>query len=917
MSDDPNAETANALAEQQRKLEEHREILMRGNITRSRVKWYEEAKRSTKYFLNLEKRNYVSKLIPCLKLDHGETIQNQCEILRTLHRHFSEAFHSQDTEDDPTDFLNSIELKQLSSVEFDEMRKPLTLEEVGRALYAMKNNKSPGSDGFPAEFYKYFWSDLKFIVMRMLVSSYESRVMPPSLQEGIIILIPKSGRPRNQINSYRPITLLNTSYKILSATIANRYKRVIGRLVDPAQSGFIKGRFLGDNTRLMSDIITYLQDERKSGIFLSLDIEGAFNSVSWKFIDASLVKYNFPPEIIRWFNLMKEGAHARVLHNGHLSEKINLFRSCRQGDPVSPYIFLLAIECLAAPVRQNKNIRGIIIGGLENKVSCYADDTLFFLDGSINSCRCLFNDLGIFAKFSGLRPNIAKTQAMWVGYDVENRAQLCGDLPIQWTNRMKVLGIIFENNALNMSRSNFESKLDEIRAVIKTWQRRHLTFYGKICVIKSLLLSKLTHLFSALPNPPPEFMQALNNILFKFVWNGKRDKISRRSLVQPVTLGGAGMVDIHLYLKSLKISWVRRQLQSDNPWAKLFEKKIARGNCMWDRNSRSLRNFAKSIQTTCHFWSEVAEAVADLKVAYGDYDPGDMASCSLWYSDYSKFCTSRINSWFCKGLHFFNDLVNIDGTIMTFEDAKLQYEIAGAKFDYDCLVSSLPRSWKLASKIKLVGPLIDPSLLFIISQAHGVTHIYRMLTEKEMREYTHKWERKWNEMFLGLEWKDIYLNNVLATSSMRYRSIQYKIITRTHVTQNLLYRIGISESGYCVRCREVKENIEHKFWHCPIVQTFWKTIKDWLTANRLLEAESEFVAKTVLLGLGASALVNHVTSVAKIVIAKREHLSLSEVIRWLRNDRELEQMVALYKGDMSTFEKKWNCVTEEMLTACL
>ena len=157
--------------------------------------------------------------------------------------------------------------------------------------------------------------------MRMLVSCYESCVMAPSLQEGIIILIPKNGRPRNQISSYRPITLLNTSYKILSASIANRYKRVIGRLIDPAQSGFIKGRFIGDNTRLMSDLISYMQNERKSGIFLSLDIEGAFNSVSWKFINAALVRYNLPPEIIRWFNVMNEGAHARVLYNGYLSEK--------------------------------------------------------------------------------------------------------------------------------------------------------------------------------------------------------------------------------------------------------------------------------------------------------------------------------------------------------------------------------------------------------------------------------------------------------------------------------------------------------------------------------------------------------------------------------------------------------------------
>ena len=156
MSSNPDVETDDALAEQQRKLEDHRELLMRGNIIRSRVKCYEEGERSTNYFLNLEKRYYVDKLIPCLLADNGRIIHNQSEILAVLQRHFSEVFHSHHNQDDHMDFLNSIELKQLSSVDFDEMEKPLTLDEVARSLYAMKNKKSAGSDGFPAEFYEYF-----------------------------------------------------------------------------------------------------------------------------------------------------------------------------------------------------------------------------------------------------------------------------------------------------------------------------------------------------------------------------------------------------------------------------------------------------------------------------------------------------------------------------------------------------------------------------------------------------------------------------------------------------------------------------------------------------------------------------------------------------------------------------------------
>ena len=686
---------------------------------------------------------------------------------------------------------------------------------------------------------------------------------------------------------------------------------MIGKLVDPAQSGFIKGRFIGDNTRLMSDIIAYLKEESRSGVFLSLDIEGAFNTVSWKFINAALVRYKIPLEMIKWFNLMNEGSFARILYNGHLSDKIKLSRSCRQGDPVSPYIFLLAIECLAVQVRQNQNIKGITIHGIEIKVSCYADDTLFLLDGSVNSCRRLFHDLGTFAKFSGLRPNIAKTQAMWVGHGVEERTGLCEELPIQWTNRMKVLGISFENDLDNMSKNNFEGKIDEIKSVIKTWYRRHLTIYGKICVIKSLILPKLTHLLSSLPNPTPEFIRGLDTILYQFVWNGKRDKISRKSMAKQVQYGGAGMVDTHSYMQALKVSWVKRQLQSDNQWAKLFECKIGFGDCIWDRNARSLKNFSRRIQFN-RFWSDVALAVAEFKAAYGDYSWDEMSSCSLWYSDYSKFYNNRIHSWFSRGIRFLNDMLKADGAIMSFEEAKHIYGIAGLQFDYDCVVSSLPRIWRTANKTKLYGPLIDPSLAFILSKSHGAKHIYGKLVSLKIKGHVHKWERKWNEAFRDIAWNEVY-GNISRINSMRYRSTQYKIVTRTHATQSLLHQIGVANSNTCNRCREYEDNIEHKFWHCRFVQIFWNSIADWLTANQILENRTNLSAKSVLLGLGAaSTFIGHVILVAKMIIQRREHLRLTEVIRWLQSDRELEEVVARVRGDRRPFVEKWEPATEAL-----
>ena len=908
MNVNPSAEIAEQLTEKHKQLEEVREVRLHGSIRRSRARWFEEGEKSSKYFLNLEKRNYISKLIPCLRLDNGEVVQSQFKILETLQQHYGRMFCSHDYGDnDPGEFLDSIQLKELSDTEIKRMKEPLTLDKVSRALFDMKNNKSPGIDGFPAEFYKYFWQELKFIVLRMFKSCYEAGTMPVSLQEGVITLIPKSGKPRNLINSYRPITLLNTSYKLLSASIANRYKESIHKLVDPEQSGFIKGRFIGDNTRLMSDVMAYLRHEKRSGIFLSLDIEGAFNTVSWKFIKAVLSKYKFPDEMIRWFNLMNEGTNARILYNGHLSEKISMFRACRQGDPISPYIFLLAIEGLAAKIRQNNTIKGITISGVEVKVSSYADDTLFFLDGSVNSCRHLFHDLGVYAKFSGLRPNIAKTQAMWVGYEVEEKTGICEELPIQWTKRMKVLGVVFENNDVNMLNSNFEPKIDEVTAIVNSWRQRHLTIYGKICVVKCLLLPKLTHLLSALPNPPSEFMEKLNTILFKFIWNGKRDKIKRKSVVLPTECGGAGMVDVRLYNKSLKVSWVRRQLCSDNYWAKLFDLKISQGDFIWDRNNKSLRCFSSQLHFI-RFWKDVIEALADYKEAYKptDNDPTQISSCNIWYSDYSKFSNGRINAWFSKGIRFLNDLLDVDGNIMTFDRAKQIYDISGLAFDYSTLILSLPRHWRVENKVKLIGPLIEPLLLSVVSQKQGVKHIYRKLIQNQTSKHTHIWERRWDDAFPDIVWADVYKNNVRAITSTRYRSLQYKIITRTHVTQQLLHHMGESQSCLCLRCNRAIDKIEHKFWFCLYVRNFWREIEDWLLENGIIKRGNNLTSKTVLLGLGSSTLLNHIMVAAKMIIAKNEPLRLNGLINRLRDDRELEEIAYTITDRRRIFTDKWD-----------
>ena len=309
------------------KLEELRKVKMEGIVTRSRTRWYEEGEKSTAYFMGLEKRNYVNKLIAALRDKNNEKKTKQTEIMEILFQHFSDLFAERPIDRiKAEEFVDGLEMKHLSEVQREEMDRPLTLPELTDALREMSNNKAPGTDGFPAEFFKAFWKDIKHFFFRMTTESYENGTLPKSLKEGIISLIPKPLKPRDEVKSYRPITLLNASYKIISSAVANRVKKALPDVVGNEQTGFIRNRFIGDNTRLTYDLIHLLNKTNRTALFLSLDIQDAFNSVNWEFIRIILRKLHFPQFCIQWFDTLCFEAASLIVYNGHISKRIRLER---------------------------------------------------------------------------------------------------------------------------------------------------------------------------------------------------------------------------------------------------------------------------------------------------------------------------------------------------------------------------------------------------------------------------------------------------------------------------------------------------------------------------------------------------------------------------------------------------------------
>ena len=424
-------------------LEEIIKVRTQGAILRCKIKWYNEGEKNTKYFLNLEKRHFKLSTISQLKITDQEFVTSDKEILAECENFYKKLYTSQKnvipTENDLFQPENDTVLDNNDAMSCEGH---LTEQECLKALRSMDREKTPGTDGLPAEFYRTFWKDLSPLLISALNYSYDEGSLSITQRRGIIKLIPKKDAEPHLIKNWRPLTLLNCDYKIAAKAIANRIKSVIPKLINNDQTGFLKGRFIGENIRLIDNIINYASQKNIPGLLLFIDFEKAFDSLEWSFIERTLQYFGFGPSLISWFQTFYKNIESCVLNNGWASCFIQLQRGVRQGCPLSPYLFILSAEILAKAIRSNKNIKGISVNNSEIKISQYADDTTFILNGTSESLSATLQTIETFGSMSGLRLNSKKTEALWIGSMVGNKEKLFPEKNFKWPeNKVKVLGV--------------------------------------------------------------------------------------------------------------------------------------------------------------------------------------------------------------------------------------------------------------------------------------------------------------------------------------------------------------------------------------------------------------------------------------------------------------------------------------------
>ena len=832
-----------------------------GILIRSKAQWCEEGEKSTKFFLNLEKRNYNTKCIKTLITNNNTQITDMTEIIAEQKKFYETLYTSKAdrsielpeynffTEDNTIPILTNTD-KQMCESE-------ITTEECEKALKLLENGKSPGSDGFTTDFYKFFWSDLKDTLFNSYLESFETKSLSQFQKLGILNLLPKKDKDLRYLANWRPVSLLNTDYKILTKLLAIRLQKVITNIIDPDQVGYIKDRYIGENIRIMYDLLLYADIEELEAYVTQIDFEKAFDSIEWDFLIKALKVFNFGDNFISWIKILYTDISACVGNNGHFSGYFKLSRSIRQGCPISALLFLIVVELLAHKIRITEEIKGIQIQDQEHKIKTMADDaTLFSIDiASIEKAIEIFNK---FHRVSGLKLNLTKTEIIPIG-TMANKVPIIPNTLREIKVKhgaFKGLGVWFTLNKNEQVHKNCDERIKNMRTLLNIWKQRNLSLKGKILIIRTLILPQIQFLFNMI-EIPINIIRKIDEMLFEYLWNGKTHKIKQNTVIGPIEHGGLNMIDVYAIQKAANIGWIKRLFDNNrSKWKTLF---IYMANIDKDKlkyNPGTKYNCKTGFhQQIMDSWQELNNTkpinTIDILNRYILHNQHIQINKN---SVISKFFTNEAN----------NEVLNIkiidiidNNVFKSLENIKLQYDTNLSTLNYNSIKSAIPKHWK--KQIFSENDLTQFKSINMSVPHIKIGNIHKPITKTSTKEYylmlvNNKITppsaiEKWLDIFPFLEnfdWKDIYKIPYLYTQEPYLQSFQYKIINRILNTKEKLYHWKITPDNKCKLCGQV-DTLEHHLYYCRSSEQIWASLQEWL--NNHFETSFKLTVCEVLFGI--------------------------------------------------------------------
>lgn len=533
--------------------------------TLAKVKWLEEGERASPFFTERLKATSTRKSIASLKDSDGESTSDPERMEQIAVGFYGTLYTSQET--DAAAQRTLLEAVTMTIPDQDRLRldQDLTLEEIVNSIDSMEYRSSPGSDGLPYEFYKTFKDELAPVLLELFNDIGNDRAPPPaSHRQALTTLIFKKGG-REEMKNYRPISLIQTDYKIFTKALTNRINPVARGVIHPWQTGFIPKRHGLDNALLIDLLSDHVHDgSLGEAAILSLDQEKAYDRVEWDYLHQVLERYGFGPKVRHWVRCCYSDLSAKILLNGRQSAPYTLQRGLRQGDPLAPILFNFVLE----PFLQHYNSisSGVRTANMPFKVAAFADDTTLGMRPGDE--RHVLAAIDLHERASGAKVNRDKTRLIPLTTNALTSIHLPGFASTAFEEAFEHLGVVIQPGGRDTTTIERRVMVD-LERTCSTWSKRRVSFQGRVTILNTYLLSKLWYT-APFYDYSPEFYRTLDNLMKRVLWGTERARVSLAWIRRPRDQGGWNLINPRTQIAAFKAKWLARWSTENPRWKFLF-----------------------------------------------------------------------------------------------------------------------------------------------------------------------------------------------------------------------------------------------------------------------------------------------------------------------------------------------------------